>query len=541
MIKNEIVKQISTLLKGENLTLESISVEESSFGDYSTSFPLKLTKFKSYQTPIEVAKFFVSKLQKNTLFSEVTATEPGFINFKLNQKEAAKMLLEIIRQEKYYGKTSPNKNKKARVEFVSANPTGPLHIGNARGGPIGDSIASVLEKTGFQVQREYYNNDIGTQVDIFGDSLIALIKTKLGEKQEIVEEKTYQGEYLEELAEKIIKKLSLTSIETVQNKSEEIKALASVTLSEEIIVDCQAMGISFDEIIKESEFQSSGKTEKVVAKLKKKGLTKEKDSAVWFAPNDAYLKDRESVLVRGDGRATYFADDIAYHEEKFESKPDLVVNILGSNHHGHVPRLQAAIASLGFDANKFKPILYQYVRVRRGNEVVKMSKRAGNYVTAREVLDEVGKDAFRFLLLFNSANSHIDFDLELAKKHKADNPVYYVQYAHARLSSILKKAPPLDLDKFDPGLLTTAQEFSLIKKILEFPDLVFELSESFAIHQLAHYSISLAELFHHFYEKDKVISSNQELTHSRLALIRATKITLENSLSLLGVSAPESM
>ncbi len=540
MIKKEIVDLIKQELKAEGLDPKDISVEASSFGDYSTSFALKLGKFKDYQTPEEIANFFLPNLSKNTLFKSANITRPGFINFEIDQKETAKRLAAVFDQEKNFGSSQINKNKKARIEFISANPTGPLHVGNARGGPLGDSLAKILEKSGFQVQKEYYDNNIGSQVDIFTDSLIGLIKNKLGAKSETKAENTYKGEYIEDLADQLIKALNLNSLDQIDPVFTDIKKQAIEILTNEILSDAKAIGVEFDEVFHESSLQAS-KTKEVIAELKDKGVTKEKDGALWFAPNDEYLEDRESVLVRSDGRPTYFADDIAYHKEKFSTNPDLIINVLGSNHHGHVPRLLAAMSVLGFDANKMQTVLYQYVRVKRGTEVVKMSKRAGNFITAKEVVEEVGSDAFRFLLLLQGANSHIDFDLELAKKQQNENPVYYVQYAHARMSSLLAKAGRLDLKSFKPELIVSPEEFNLTKKILELPDLVEEISQTFALQKLAHYSLDLAELFHSFYEKQRIIGEAESLFQSRLALVSAAQITLKNSLELLGVSAPEKM
>lgn len=541
MIKKEIKRSINKALQEAKITFLPLEIETSKFGDYSTNIALRIHSFDNYQTALEVANYLVARIEKNPLLSKMTVSQPGFINFTINQKEAAKYLPRIAEDPQRYLSTKTNKNKFARVEFISANPTGPLHIGNARGGPLGDSIASVLKASGYKVLREYYNNDIGTQVDIFSESLIGLLKLKIDPKASIEKlPESYQGEYLQELAETIIQKLNLKQIKDIQKNSEVIKNLALRLLIEEILDISKEMGIEFDEIYNESRFQKEGLTQKVIERLNDKGVTKTKDGALWFAPKSDFLEDRESVLIRADGRPTYFADDIAYHELKFKSQPDLVLNILGSNHHGHVPRIQATVAALGYDVNKLKVVLYQYVRVKRGKIIVKMSKRAGNFVTAEEVLKEVGKDAFRFLLLQHSPNSHLDFDLELAKKQSNENPVYYVQYAHARMSSILAKAPE-NTEKFYPELLKTETEASLTRKILELPSLIDEVAESFAVHKLVFYCIELAEHFHKFYESCQVISSDQKLTYARLQLVQAAKVTLAVSLSLLGVSAPEKM
>ncbi|HEY4695001.1 MAG TPA: arginine--tRNA ligase [Candidatus Nanoarchaeia archaeon] len=538
MIKKDIESIIKKVLEEEKIPTEALLVETSEHADYTTNIALRLGKFGKYHTPIEIANFLVRSLPKSPLISQVKVAPPGFINFTINQKETIKLLPQILNDIERYGYSEINKGKKARVEFVSANPTGPLHLGNARGGPLGDSLAFVLEASGYEVIREYYNNNIGSQVDIFGNSLIGLIKEELGLGKVESNEKTYQGIFIEELASKLIKEMNLSQQASLEE--EKVKARGVEILFEEIIATCRQMGIEFDEIYHESEVQKE-LTLKVIEELKKKGLTKEKEGALWFAPNDEFLADKEAVLERSDrGRPTYFADDIAYHKIKFENKPDLVVNVLGSNHHGHVPRLLAAIKALGEDVNKYKVILYQYVRLKKGEKIVKMSKRAGNFITADEVLEEVGKDAFRFFLLMHAPNTHMDFDLDLAKETSADNPVYYVQYAHARMNSILKKAPE-GLPGANLNLLSSPQEGALTKKILQFPEVIEEISTSFAVHQLPFYAIKLAELFHSFYETHKVISEDPEMTQARLTLVQATKITLANCLKLMGVSAPERM
>ena len=524
MIKKAVLDIIKSALQAEQLDFSGISLEESSFGDYSTSFPLKLARFKDYQTPEDVARFFVSVLVRNELFSEVTFTKPGFINFRINQKEAGKLLFEILKQKENFGKNERFKNKKARVEFVSANPTGPLHIGNARGGPLGSTLASILHWNGYSVIQEYLHNDIGSQIDNLGDSLLNLRK---GER---LEDQEYKGEYLLELEKLLPKEI---------NSVKEAGKWAADKMLQEILNDLDKIGIKYNKIYKESEFEES-KTEQILRVLEEKSLLKEKDGAKWFAPADEYMKDKESVVVRSDGRPTYFANDIAYHNEKFSEGYDLVIDELGSGHDGHIPKLKAVISALGYDVNKFKVIVHQNVRVKRGFDIVKMSKRAGNYVTARDVIDEVGSDAFRFLLLMSSPNSHLDFDLDLAKKQSSENPIYYVQYAHARICSILSKAN-LKINEFDTSLLETNEEKELTRKILEFPDLVSEVGQNFMVHQVAHYCISVADLFHKFYEKVRVLTEDPELTKARLALVKATQIVLENSLSLLGVSAPEKM
>ena len=532
MIRNVIREAIEKCLKQAKLPKVSFDINEppgESFGDYSTNIALKLSSLKGSQTPLDIANILIPKLEKFSEFSKVEFANPGFINFYIKPELIQDSIQKIVEQDRSFGKIRINKSKKARVEFVSANPTGPLHIGNARGGPLGDSIANIFEFTGYKVIREYYDNNIGSQVSILAKTL----KKKID--GEDIKEDQYSGSYYKELVQKL-KKI----------KEADLGSKATAIIFEEIMEDGKDMGIGFDEIQHEGDLQENKETDKVVDFLKSKKLTKEKEGAVWFVPNNEFLEDKESVLVRSNGTYTYFADDIAFHKKKFESGADLIINVLGSNHHGHVPRLYAAIKALGYDPDKYRVILYQYVRVKRGKDVVKMSKRAGNYVTAREVLDEVGKDAFRFFLLSHSPNTHMDFDLELAKQNNESNPVYYVQYAHARTANILKKGEDsgFTLEKFvkaDLSLLKEKEELSLAKKILKLPELVEDILQTLSVHQLTTYSIEVADLLHKFYEKHRVVSEDQELTEARLNLILATKIVLRNTLNLIGVSAPERM
>lgn len=556
MIRNQIKQAVDEALKEGKFTKTEVEISETpaeSFGDYSTNVALKLSSLTDKQRPAEIAKKLIPTLVTKLPLSKVAFSEPGFINFSIEPKQTQSNIQKIVEEDKDFGSIDSNKGKKARVEFISANPTGPLHIGNARGGPIGDSIAKVLEFSGYKVVREYYDNNVGSQVDIFCDSLIGLINKKFGKREAITKKdvEQYSGTYLEELADNLIEKLNLLDRKEVANRSGEIRSKAVEELFKDIKEDAKGMGIEFDEVQHESELQRSNDTKKTIEFLKKEGFTKEKEGALWFIPKvgsetSKFLKDRDSVLVRSNGSLTYFADDITYHKEKFESGADLIINILGSNHHGHVPRLKAAIKALGFDAATYKVVLYQYVRVKRGKDIVKMSKRAGNYVTAKEVLDEVGKDAFRFFLLSHSPNTHMDFDLEVAKQKNESNPVYYVQYAHARCANILKRAESegfghKKFSKADLSLLSQPQELTLSKKLLKLPELVEDVSENLSVHQLTTYSVQVADLFHKYYERYRVIGEEEDLVKARLNLILATKIVLRNTLSLLGVSAPDRM
>lgn len=554
------------------IELERPKVKE--HGELATNLAMVLAK-PAKKSPMEIAKAIVAAVPQNDpdgLIENISIAGAGFLNLTLKKDAWRRSLKELVAQGKEFGRSHLGTGKKAVVEFVSANPTGPVHIGNARGGPLGDAIASLLSAVGYDVTREFYMNDVGGQVDklghsmlmgipgvyldendnsyIFtypaGESSVAIKKTSEGTKVEI----GYQGEYVQELARK--------AAETLKGKipreeHEAIRVLGKFGIDEmtkEIRRDCEDMGIRFDSWISEKQVLAT-ETGPVLDALKEKGVTLEKDGAVWLAANDEFLKDRECVLVRTDGRPTYFANDIAYHADKYRRGFDRLINVWGSNHHGHVPRVQAAVKNLGFDPDKIETVLYQYVRVKRGNDAVKMSKRAGNFVTAREVLDEVGRDAFRFFLLMRAPESHLDFDLSLATEKSAENPVYYLQYAHARLCSIERKAIeakiPVGEDDVDLSNLELPEEIEMIRMIHEYPEEIARAAQSLQPHRVTFYLLELAKAFQAYYAKAKedpryrVLAASVDTSRAKLYLCRALKLTFSQGLMLLGVSAPEVM
>lgn len=544
-ILHNTIKDVLEDLGFDGLEFSLEKPTRSEFGDYSSNAPMtafaqmKASKEGSYQSQEDIANQIVAKIGKIENLDRIEFRS-GFLNFWLSNEYYHQVIKDLVKNQKV---TFPQdlKGKTARVEYISANPTGPLHIGNARGGPTGETLSRVLEKVGFKVLREYYLNDTGTQIERFGESILYWYKKELGKESEFPKD-GYKGDYVRDLA-----KLALATFkDSLISRSEtdarrELADFGVRQMYMDVVEEvAKKSGIEFDLITKEQELLESGLTKEVLTKLKSGGFTKEQEGAVWFAPNDIFLKDRECVLVRSDGRPTYFANDIAYHDLKFKTKPDLVVDVFGSNHHGHVPRLQAAVGALGYDVEKFKVLLYQYVRVRKGESFVKMAKREGDFVSAKEVLDEVGKDAFNFFMLLNSSSTHMDFDLDLAKAQNKSNPVYFVQYAHARCNNILTKAPSLEHDA-DLSVLTDESEIALIKKMSYFPELVEIVARSFDLHLLAHFGISLADDFHSFYEKCPVISENKKLQAARLVLVSTLKVTLSELLGLLNVTAPNRM
>ncbi len=535
MIKDTIFQLVKNAVP-EGTVFDVEFQEEEKFGHYSTSVALALAK-KEKKNPIAVAEGIMNKLEGNPLFEKMEIAGNGFINFWISKQTLQEELKNILEKKNEYGRNTKGKGKKMRIEYVSANPTGPIHIGNARGGPYGESLARVCEESGYEVLREYLHNDVGGQIDKLGETLWYWYKKSMG-KETSFPEGGYQGEYLGEVVNAALKKFE---------HKEEITAEALTQFGLDYIFEnnmnvLKRMGILFDLIRKESDLVSSGKTREAIDFAIKKGATKEHEGALWFSPKDEFLEDREAVIVKSNGKPTYFASDIAYHREKFESGYDIVIDIFGSNHHGHVPKLQALTKLFGFDSERFMVLLYQFVRVKRGTEIIKMSKRAGTYVTAEELLDEVGKDNMVFSLLSSAPSTHIDFDLDVVKQQSMQNPVYYVQYAYVRARSIGGKAGGFIYDsKIDLTPLTTNEDTFLIRKLLQFPEVIDMCASDFEVHRLTRYATELARAFHNFYEKEHVMGEEEKIFRARLFLIEGTKTVFENLFRIIGITAPENM
>lgn len=487
------------------------------FGDYSTNAAMVLAK-EIGEKPKEVAQKIIENLNNNIL-EKVEIAGPGFINFKIKPEYLSQIIPEIIMAGRDYGKSSLGAGLKIDVEFISGNPTGPLTIGNSRGGVIGDVLSNVLEKTGSKVTREYYFNDAGGQIDVLGHSV-------LGDS-----EAEYKGDYIENLSKEIKDK----------DYKEAGKAAAQI-LIEKIKKTTQRMGINFDVWFAEGkDLREKSEVTKVLAWIKEKGLSYEKEGAVWFK-STLFGDDKDRVLVRSNGEPTYFCVDCAYHKNKFiDRKFDKAINIWGADHHGDMARVKGFVTALGFE-DKFEIIIHQFVRVVVDGKEVRMSKRAGNYVAVDDLLDEVGKDVYRFFMLEYSPTSHLNFDLALAKEKSQNNPVYYVQYAYARINSILIKSGHSERSEESFAVLSAPEEIALIKELIKLPELIEEIAGDYQVQKLPFYAISLADAFHRFYEKCPVINSgDSKLTVARLELLKATQIVLKNTLDLMGILAPEKM
>ena len=550
MLLNEIRKAISnSLAENKKLALKQIpdfSLEicpENFTGDLSTNLAFLLAKTMK-MPPVKIGEQIVEAFKAdkavNKVIERIELVDRGFVNFSVGKDALYKELQQICRQKTGYGRQDIGRNKKIQIEFVSANPTGPLHIGHGRGAAIGDSLARILKAAGYDVQKEYYINNRGTQINLLGESVRARYKELKGKKAEFPEQ-GYKGEYIKDIAAEI----AAQNKKVDEDNLEFFKEFAINHILTRIKSDLEMFGVSYEQWFVESEMYKNKEVDQVISRLKEQNYIYEQDKAFWFK-STAFGDEKDRVVVRSDGEPTYLASDITYHYDKFKRGFEKVVDIWGADHHGYVARVQASVQALGYPADRLKVILYQLVSLSREGKPQPMSTRAGEFVTLREVINEVGKDACRFFFLMRGANSHLDFDLELAKKQSPDNPVYYVQYAHARIWSIFKEAQKseyklTDEDGKNLALLKEAEEQKLINKLVYFPELVALSARTYDPHWVTVYLQELARIFHNYYQKHRVITGDKNLTLARLFLIQATGIVLSEGLNLIGVKAPEKM
>ncbi len=511
-------------------------------GDYASGFPMKLAR-AARTNPLVIAKELIDNIARVPEIDKVVVAPPGFINFTLKNNWLASQVDEILSAEDSYGNINIGRGSRVQVEFVSINPTGPLHIGNGRGAVLGSTLANILLTAGYDVEKEYYFNDAGSQMDAFNRSLYARYLQSLGIEAEMPSD-GYVGSYMIDLAKEIIiqevdRFVTLPELEAVS----QLGKIGLEKIMKQIKEELNILGVTYDVWFTEKSLYDNGQYDMVMSLLGAKGYIAEKEGAIWFV-STALGEDKGNVVVRSNGSPTYFATDIAYHYNKFlERKFDRVIDIWGADHQGHVQRLKAAVSALGIDPERLVLVIHQMVTMRRGDELVRVSRRSGDIITLREVVDEVGSDACRFFLLSRSANSQMDFDLELAKKESPDNPVYYVQYAHARIASILRLAQDrkINYSDGDVSLITTEPELTLVRKLLLLPELVETVAQTLEPHHLPHYAQDLATVFHSFYKQCRVVSRNEALTKARLKLVEATKIVLAKTLHLMGMTAPDRM
>ena len=529
-----IVQENSKITADELPNIEIEVPREKEHGDYATNLALVVSKlFK--KPPREIASKLVQNF-KSEFVEDVAVAGPGFINFKLNYNWLVTTVEKIRELGADYGKINLGQNKEVLIEFVSANPTGPLHVGHSRGAVVGDVLATILETVGYRVKKEYYINDAGNQIDILGKSVLIRYQQECGRDKEMPAD-YYAGDYLKEIARELQAEYGEKILDYSENKQQKLAREYTYRKMLKIIKnDLQAFGINFDNWFSEKTLHK-GKIKQAVDFLKEKGYIYTKEGAVWFKATE-FGDDKDRVVFKYEGTPTYLAADIAYHYDKLQRGYDQLINIWGADHHGYISRIKAVIAAFGYRPDILEVIIVQMVTLLREGKKVSMSKRSGEFVTMRDVLREVGRDAARYFYIMRSADSHFDFDLDLAREQSSNNPVYYIQYAHARIHSILEKADSQNDAQRDLSLLTTNEEVDLMKLLARYPQVIKISAINRQVHHLTAYAYDLANAFHIFYNKCRVITADRNLSVSRIYLIKAIRQVLRNVLNLLGISAP---
>lgn len=539
-LQERIASSLQSLGISSDIPVTFEKPRQAAHGDLTTNIAMMLAKGQK-KNPRQLAANVVDKLQIDaSLVSQIEIAGPGFINFTFTEKFYRQELSRLLAHEQVFGRSDAGRGKKTQVEFVSANPTGPLTVGHGRGAVYGDTVSNLLEWTGHNVTREYYFNNAGRQMRVLGDSVRMRYLQLVGEQVEFPED-YYQGEYIKEIASHLKDEFGDgLKGEPAEGK---FRAQAEKEIFDDIKKTLKSLGIVHKTFFNENSLYEDGKINEVLEEFKKRDLSYESEGAVWLKTS-SLGGEKDKVIVKNTGEPTYRLPDIAYHVDKFRRGFDLIVDIFGSDHIATYPDVLAGVKALGYDETKVKVLIHQFVTIMQGTEVVKMSTRKANYITLDELIAEVGADVVRYFFLMRSMTSHLNFDLELAKKHSDENPVFYLQYAHARICSIMRKAeeegkkagstPNLEL-------LKEPDEFDLIKMLLEFPETVQYCAETFEIHRLAEYLQDVATAFHKFYHNCRVVSEDAQLTQARLALCNATKAVLRNGFAVLGISAPEKM
>ena len=547
-MKKEIVRTIEDSLKTLGIeTIPPIEVEvppRESLGDLATPIAMSLSGILK-KPPREIANELIRSIKGKPSFEKIDIAGPGFINFTFSKDYLYSEIKNLLRDKEKFLREDIGKGRRVQIEFVSANPTGPLHLGHGRGAATGEALSNLLKAAGHKVECEYYINDAGKQVKLLGLSVFARYKQMLGIEYPFPEE-GYRGRYIEEIAKEIMNKerdkYIKADFDEVSDFFIDHSYEAMLFLIKE---DLKDFGIAFDTWQSERNLFREGDVEKAINDLRAKGFVYEKDGATWFK-STAFGDDKDRVIIKQDGEYTYFTSDIAYHRKKVEKKYDELINIWGSDHHGYIQRLKAVIEALGYPQEKLKILLVQMVSLLRGGKPVQMSKRAGEFVTLKEVMEEVGVDTTKFIFLTRRPDSHLEFDIEVAKSQSSENPVYYVQYAHARINSIFAHAKEKGINSenlydTNAGLLSTPEEMRIIRKLLMYP-MVFEGAvNTHEPHRITFFLQELSGLFHHYYNKYRVVDNEIELSRARLALCEAVRIVLRDGLSILGISTPEKM
>ncbi|EHP0491114.1 arginine--tRNA ligase [Staphylococcus pseudintermedius] len=546
-VKQTLIQEIEKSIQQANIveSIPEIKIEipkDTKNGDYATNIAMVLTKLAK-RNPREIAQLIVDHLDTEAAHvKKIDIAGPGFINFYLDSSYLNAVIDQALELDTQFGRVAESKNKKILVEYVSANPTGDLHIGHARNAAVGDTLCNILDAAGYDVTREYYINDAGNQITNLAKSIEARYLQHLGQKAEMPAD-GYHGQDIKNIGADLAKKQpNLMDL----SDDERLKTFRQLGVDYEMAKlkqDLADFNIHFDNWFSETSLYEKGEIKAVLERMKENGYTYEQDGATWLRTTD-FKDDKDRVLIKKDGTYTYFLPDIAYHYDKFQRGNDNLINLFGADHHGYINRLKASLETFGVDSDRLEIQIMQMVRLMQDGEEVKMSKRTGNAITLREIMDEVGIDAARYFLTMRSADTHFDFDMALAKEQSQDNPVYYAQYAHARICSILRQAEAqgYQVEKSaDYQTITNDKAIELLKKVAEFEPMIEGAAEARAPHRVTNYIQDLAAHFHKFYNAEKVLTEDQAKTKAHLALIDAVRITLRNALQLVGVTAPEQM
>ena len=547
-VKSTLIEEIKASIKKANLAedIPEIKVEipkDTKNGDYSTNIAMVLTKIAK-RNPREIAQAIVDNLDTSKAnVKQVDIAGPGFINFYLDNQYLTAVIPEAINKGDKFGYAEESKNTNILLEYVSANPTGDLHIGHARNAAVGDSLANILIAAGYNVTREYYINDAGNQITNLARSIETRFFEALGDTSHEMPADGYNGKDIIEIGKDLADKHPEMKDYSDEERLKTFRKLGVDYEMDKLKKDLADFNVHFDNWFSETSLYENGAIDNTLAKMNELGYTYEADGATWLRTSD-FKDDKDRVLIKKDGNYTYFTPDTAYHYNKINRGNDILIDLMGADHHGYINRLKASLETFGVDSDRLEIQIMQMVRLMQDGVEVKMSKRTGNAITLREIMDEVGIDAARYFLTMRSPDSHFDFDLELAKEKSQDNPIYYAQYAHARICSILKQAKEQGVEvtaDADFSTITNEKAIDLLKKVAEFEPTIESAAESRAPHRLTNYIQDLASAFHKFYNAEKVLTDDAEKTKAHVALVDAVRITLHNALSLVGVSAPETM
>lgn len=515
--------------------------KDEKMGDFSTNVAMTMAKSER-KSPRVIAESVVRYMKSDDL-SQVEIAGPGFINLKMSNAFFLERLRNAVEQRNDFGQSDAGQGIKVMIEFVSANPTGPLHVGHGRGAAVGDALARILKKAGYDLSTEYYINDVGNQMNFLGRSAWLRYRELLGEAIEFPEDH-YRGEYIKDIAQEIIDQNG----DEFLNKPEDdclpfFRKFTKDNILKGIEKDLLEFRVTFDNWFSEESLYEDNSVEKAIDWLKDKGHIYEKDGAVWLK-SSAFDDDKDRVIVKQSGEKTYFCSDIAYHQNKINRGFKKLINLMGADHHGYVPRMEAVLEAMGYDKKIFKILLVQFVSLLRAGEKVSMSTRSGEFETLADVVKEVGVDAARYYFLMRSSDTHLDFDLELAKSETSENPVFYIQYAHARICSIFRTAEESGVNRsgdVDLSPLVEEEEYAIIRAVLAFPEMVEKSARAMEVHRISHYLLDLVSRFHGYYSRHRVISDDKALTLARLYLLDALRITIRNGFELMGISSPEKM